>query len=88
MSASASSFDAASIFSTQGDMDMPSVLSGLSVFMWGMVLSKARSGLAAASSKDTSEVAGQLKKSGALILMITAASIFKYLSVQKQDEPA
>ena len=65
--------------------EMSGMFSGISVFIWGLVLAKARSGMEAASSKDSGSVGGLLKKAAGLIFMIAIASVFQLLSTYKAE---
>ena len=65
--------------------EMSGMFNGVSVFIWGLVLAKARSGMDAASQKDTGTVGGLLKRSAGLIFMIAIASVFQLLSVYKSE---
>jgi len=65
--------------------EMSGMFSGISVFIWGLVLAKARSGMEAANTKDSGSVGGLLKKSAGLIFMIAAASVFQLLSTYKAE---
>ena len=56
--------------------EMSGMFSGISVFIWGLVLAKARSGMDAASQKDAGTVGGLLKRSAGIIFMIAIASVF------------
>lgn len=51
----------------------------LSVAIWGLVVTKAKAGVDAASSKDTTSVSGLVKKVGAICALIAAASIFQLM---------
>merc|ERR1712226_1657191 len=59
---------------------MAGMFSGVSVFIWGLVLTKARQGMEAAGTKDSGSVGGLLKKSAGLIFMIAVASVFQLMS--------
>lgn len=65
--------------------EMSSMFSGVSVFIWGLVLAKARSGMEAATTKDSGSVGGLLKKSAGLIFMIAIASVFQLMSTYKAE---
>ena len=56
--------------------EMSGMFSGISVFIWGLVLAKARSGMDAATQKDAGTVGGLLKRSAGIIFMIAIASVF------------
>ena len=64
---------------------MTDMVSGISVFIWGLVLAKARQGMEAASTKDSESVGGLLKKSAGLIFMIAVASAFQLLSAHQAE---
>ena len=65
--------------------EMGSMFSGISVFIWGLVLTKARQGMEAANTKDSEKAGGLLKKSAGLIFMIVAASVFQLFSSFKYE---
>jgi len=50
------------------------------VLIWGLVLAKARSGLEAVETKDTSKVSGLLSRVASLIGLIICASVFKLVA--------
>ena len=68
-----------------GTNEMGSMFNGISVFIWGLVLTKARQGMEAANTKDSEKAGGLLKKSAGLIFMIVAASVFQLLSSFKYE---
>ena len=65
--------------------EMSGMFSGISVFIWGLVLAKARSGMEAANTKDSGSVGGLLKKSAGLIFLIGVASVFQLMSTYKAE---
>jgi len=67
--------------------EMSNMFSGISVFIWGLVLTKARSGMEAANTKDSGSVGGLLKKSAGLMFLIGIASVFQLLSTFKGEMP-
>lgn len=67
--------------------EMSSMFSGISVFIWGLVLAKARSGMEAATTKDSGNVGGLLKKSAGLMFLIGVASVFQLVSTYKGEMP-
>jgi len=60
--------------------EMAGMFSGLSVFIWGLVLAKARQGMEAAGTKDSGSVGGLLKKSAGVIFLIAVASVFQLMA--------
>jgi len=60
--------------------EVAGMLSGISVFIWGLVLAKARQGMEAAGTKDSGSVGGLLKKSAGLMFLIAVASIAQLMS--------
>ena len=67
--------------------EMGNMFSGLSVFIWGLVLAKAKQGMAAVGTKDSGSVGGMVKKAAALISMIAIASVFQLLSTYRAEMP-
>jgi len=67
--------------------EMSSMFSGISVFIWGLVLAKAKQGMAAVGTKDSGTVGGMVKKAAGLIFMIAAASVFQLMSTYKAEMP-
>jgi hypothetical protein len=59
----------------------------LSVAIWGLVVTKAKAGVEAASNKDANTVSGLVKKVGAICALIAAASVFQLMGTMKADEP-
>jgi len=51
----------------------------ISVAIWGLVVTKAKAGVEAASNKDAGTVSGLVKKVGAICALIAAASIFQLM---------
>jgi hypothetical protein len=51
----------------------------LSVAIWGLVVTKAKAGVEAASNKDSNTVSGLVKKVGAICALIAAASVFQLM---------
>ena len=51
-----------------------------SMAIWGLVLAKARSGLEAVETKDTSKVGSLLSRVVSLIVLICSASVFKLIA--------
>jgi len=70
----------------ESDDGMQSTFSGISVFIWGLVLAKAKQGMTAASTKDSSSVGGLLKKSAGLIFLIVVASVCQLMSSKTVPE--
>jgi len=62
------------------DESVSTACSAISCFIWGLVVTKAKSGLAASNTKDSSVVGGLLKKTGSLIMMISIAAAFQMAS--------
>lgn len=50
------------------------------MLIWGMVLAKARNGLEAVESKDSSKVGGLLSNVTNLIMLIAASAVFKLVA--------
>jgi hypothetical protein len=71
-----------------GSYDLAAMANFASMAIWGMVVSKARSGLEAVNTKDSSKVNGLLKKTTQLISLITFASIFKLIAVLMEEPVA
>ena len=62
------------------DVDIQSTFSGLSCMIWGLVLTKARNGMNAASTKDSSTVSQVVSRTGQLILLIIGATACQYIA--------
>ena len=63
-----------------GDLNVSALSSGLSVFIWGLVMAKAKSGILAATSKDHKIVQSSYKKTLLLGAMVGVAYLAKYNS--------
>ena len=63
-----------------GTVDIAQAASVASMLIWGMVLTKARNGLEAVESKDSSKVGGLLSRVTSLILLIAASAFFKLVA--------
>lgn len=59
-----------------------------SIFIWGLVLTKAKSGLEAADSKESSQVGGLLSKALSMIVLIGVSAIFKLVANITGTQPA
>lgn len=60
---------------SRGNEDtMKETFNGISMLIWGLVVSKAKTGLEAVKSGEEATVGGYIKKVGALIAMIVVAS--------------
>lgn len=64
-----------------GTVDITSMANLASMAIWGMVLAKARSGLEAVETQDTSKVGGLLSKVTSLIFLITISAICKMVAL-------
>lgn len=64
------------------------VFSSLSVAIWGMVIAKAKTGMEAATKNDSATVGGLLKKTGFVIAMIVAASVFQLMAAMNTTTKA
>jgi hypothetical protein len=62
-----------------------SLFSGISVFIWGLVFTKAKQGMEAAGTNDSAKAGGLLKKSAGLIFMIIVASVFQLMSTHSYE---
>ena len=60
----------------------------LSVAIWGLVVTKAKAGVDAASNKDESTVGGLVKKVGAICALIAAASICQFMGTMNPAKDA
>jgi len=58
----------------------------LSVAIWGLVITKAKAGVEAASNKDANTVGGLVKKVGAICALIAAASVFQLMGTMNHSE--
>jgi len=67
-----------SMIDEDGSMDVSATLQGLSVLIWGLVVTKANQGISASKTTDATEVKGFFKKGASLICMIVAAYAFKF----------
>lgn len=63
-----------------GQVDTTQILDGVSMLIWGLVVTKAKSGLNAVNSKDAASVGGFLKKTASLCGLILVAATFKIAS--------
>ena len=70
--------DGAEYVNANGDIDLSSLSKGLSMFIWGLVLAKAKAGVTAAASKDHKTVSSSYGKTVGIMLLIGVASIAKY----------
>ena len=66
---------------------MGQTFSALSVAIWGMVVSKAKSGLEAAGKNDSNSVGGLVKKIGTLCALIGVASVFQLMGTMNTANP-
>lgn len=76
----------AQFIAADGSYDISSMASYASVFIWGLVLTKARSGLEASDSKDSSKVGGLLQRATSLIALICASALFKLIAVMTDNQ--
>jgi hypothetical protein len=74
----------ASFMAADGSIDIAQMANMISMMIWGLVLTKARAGLEAVESKDTSKVSGLLSRAVSLIALIAAAAIFKLVATMSQ----
>lgn len=74
--------------SVDGSVDISQMANMVSMMIWGLVLTKARAGLEAVESNDTSKVGGLLSRAVSLIVLIGAAAIFKLVSTVSQAPEA
>lgn len=63
-----------------GQVDTTQLLDGVSMLIWGLVVTKANAGLNAVNSKDSVSVGGFMKKTASLIGLIMVAATFKIAS--------
>lgn len=71
---------------SSNDETMKQTFSWMSVAIWGLVASKAKTGQDAVASSDSSTVAGLVKKIGTMCCLIAAASVMQYMSTMN-DAP-
>jgi hypothetical protein len=64
-----------------GTLDITSMANLASMAIWGMVLAKARSGLEAVETQDSSKVGGLLSKVTSLIVLIAVSAICKMVAL-------
>lgn len=82
------SSDPMSMFTgADGTLDITSMANLASMAIWGMVLAKARSGLEAVETQDTTKVGGLLSKVTSLIVLITVSAICKMVALSTTLEP-
>lgn len=65
---------------TDGSVDIASAANVASMFIWGLVLAKAKNGLEAAESKDSSKVGGILSKATSLIMLVVVSAVCKLIA--------
>jgi hypothetical protein len=63
--------------STSGDLDLKAFSNTLSIFVWGLIMAKARTGFNAASTTDKEEVCSSFKRLISLVLLLTIATFAK-----------
>ena len=63
-----------------GSVDFSQLANMASMTIWGLVLAKARSGLEAVETKDTSKVSSLFSRVVSLIVLICSAAIFKLIA--------
>lgn len=73
-----------SFMAADGSFDIAQMANMISMMIWGLVLTKAKAGLEATESKDTSKVSGLLSRAVSLIALISAAAIFKLVATMSQ----
>lgn len=61
-----------------GELNISAISSGLSVFIWGLVMAKAKSGLTASASKDHKTVKSSFTKTIFMGLLLGVAYLAKY----------
>jgi hypothetical protein len=77
-----------SFTAADGSIDISQMANMISMMIWGLVLTKARAGLEAAESKDTSKVSGLLSRAVSLIALIASAAIFKLVATMSEPSTA
>ena len=65
-------------------MDITSAANVASMFIWGLVLAKAKSGLEAVETQDTSKVGGLLSRATSLIMLIAMSAICKLVAITNE----
>ncbi len=70
-----------------GTLDITSMANLASMAIWGMVLAKARSGLEAVETQDSSKVGGLLSKVTSLIVLIAVSAICKMVALTTTPQP-
>ena len=63
------------------------IFKSMSLAIWGLIVSKAKSGLEAASQSDEKSVGATVKKIGAFCGLIVAASLFQLMAQQNTSNP-
>ena len=63
------------------------IFKSMSLAIWGLIVSKAKSGLEAASQSEEKSVGATVKKIGALCGLIVAASLFQLMAQQNTSNP-
>ena len=63
------------------------IFNSLSVAIWGLVVTKAKSGMEAASNKDANTVGGIVKKVGAICALIAGASMLQLMANMNTASP-
>lgn len=77
--------------SVTGDLDIKAFSSTLSIFVWGLIMAKAKTGFNAASSKDKEAVGSSFKRLISLVFFLSIATFakmnadFKYLESWVSD---
>lgn len=64
-------------FDSKGEVDLSAISSTFSMFIWGIVMAKAKTGLTASASKDKETVGVAFKKLLGMVALVTIASVAK-----------
>jgi len=68
-----------------GSVDFSQLANMASMTIWGLVLAKARSGLEAVETKDTSKVSSLFSRVVSLIVLICSAAVFKLIATATEN---
>lgn len=77
-----------SFMDADGSFDITQLANMASIFIWGLVLTKAKSGLEAADTKESGTVGGLLSKAVSIIVLIGVSAIFKLVANITGTQPA
>jgi len=69
-----------SFMSSDDSIDISQLAGMASIFIWGLVLTKAKSGLEAADSSESGKVGGLLSKIMTMIVLIAVSALFKLVA--------